>query len=118
MGKSGKSASNIETSSQINEPGESLEVQKNELKNSEVISLSIVQELMKTQLACFNQIVDNLSKKVDNIMCDVQHLKTSFNFTNLDHEERFKKVTKDIETIKLDISNSKVSNYEERSEIK
>ena len=117
-GKSGKSASNIETSSQINEPGESLEVEKNELKNSEVISLSIVQELMKTQLACFNQIVENLSKKVDNIMCDVQDLKTSFNFTNLDHEERFKKVSKDIETIKLDISNTKICNYEERSEVK
>ena len=43
-----------------------------------VISLHVVQDMMKVQqdtmLACFNQVVESLSKKVDNIMCDVQGL--------------------------------------------
>ena len=38
-----------------------------------MVSLNVVQEMMKVQkeaiLSCFNMIVENLSKKVDNIMC-------------------------------------------------
>ena len=32
-----------------------------------------------TMLACFNQVVENLSRKVDSILYDVQDLKTGLN---------------------------------------
>ena len=44
-----------------------------------------ISEMMKVQqetmMAYFNQVVENLEKKVDGVMCDVQDIKTSLNFS-------------------------------------
>ena len=54
------------------------------------------QELLKVQqqtmLACFIQMIENLSHKVDGIMHDVQDLKTSINFISDDAEKKFKNI--------------------------
>ena len=81
-----------------------------------------VQEMLKIQmdtiLACFNQVVNNLSIKVDGIMCDVQDLKTSLNFISTDQEEKIKNVTREIAVIKNELKNTQLLNLEERKAMK
>ena len=114
-----KSANNFDSSSQKNKPEEeSLLDDNNEVNGEKMISLSVVRELMQVQMACFNEIVQNLSKKVDNIMCDVQDLKTSFNYTNAHHEEKINEFANNIERVKIEISNTKLLNVQERVELK
>ena len=56
-------------------------------------------EMMKveqeTMLACFNNTVNNFSDNVDNIMCDLQELKTSLNFMGVDQREALNKINAD-----------------------
>ena len=79
-------------SKKSNTPSKIVEEEKQEeLK----ISLSIVKEMMKVQqdtmLACFNNNIKSLSEKVDNIMCDVQDLKTSLNYIGADKTKNWEK---------------------------
>ena len=85
MGKSVKPTGTVMKTTPVKKTANNSEQNKEELNEQEqVISLNIVQEMMKiqqdTMLACFNQVVENLSRKVDSIMCDVQDLKTGLNF--------------------------------------
>ena len=51
----------------------------------------------------YNQMIENLSRKVDGIMYDVQDLKTSINFISDDTEEKFKNLPKNTESVKDEI---------------
>ena len=66
----------------------------------ETVAINVVQEMLKIQtntiLACFNQVVNNLSSKVDGIMCDVRDLKTSLNYISTDHEEKINNISGNI----------------------
>ena len=75
------------------------EVVKNK-DTCETVAINVVQEMLKIQmdtiLACFNQVVNNLSSKVDGIMCDVQDLKTSLNYISTDQEEKINNIAGNI----------------------
>ena len=79
------------------------------------------QELLKVQqqtmLACFNQMIENLSHKVDGIMCDVQDLKTSINFISDDAEKKFENIKKNTERVQFEIKNVHLLNTEERDSL-
>ena len=64
-------------------------------------------------LACFNQVVENLSRKVDSILCDVQDLKTGLNFVSAEHVEKFKEISTDIKLMKTEVSNTKMLSVDE-----
>ena len=82
------------------------------------ITYEMFQELLKVQqqtmLACFNQMIENLSHKVDGIMCDVQDLKTSINFISDDAEKKFENIKKNTERVQFEIKNVHLLNTEER----
>ena len=73
---------------------------------------------MDTILACFNQVVSNLSQKVDGIMCDVQDLKTSLNFISTDFEEKVKNISDNVTLVKKEISNTNLLNHDDRTAVK
>ena len=79
------------------------------------------QELLKVQqqtmLACFNQMIENLSHKVDGIMCDVQDLKTSINFISDDAEKKFENIKKNTERVQFEIKIVHLLNTEERDSL-
>ena len=109
-------------SKKSNTPSKIVEEEKQEeLK----ISLSIVKEMMKVQqdtmLACFNNNIKSLSEKVDNIMCDVQDLKTSLNYIGADKDEKLGKVDIDISKIKnefVQLTNYQAKIYNDTKELK
>ena len=76
-----------------------------------MVSLNVVQEMMKVQkeaiLSCFNMIVENLSKKVDNIMCDLQDLKSGVNHMGEKNHEKFVEVDRKLDIVKHEIKSSK-----------
>ena len=86
------------------------------------ITYEMFQELLKVQqqtmLACFNQMIENLSHKVDGIMCDVQDLKTSINFISDDAEKKFENIKKNTERVEFEIKNVHLLNTEERDSLK
>ena len=103
----------------------SKEVSENIAENNPqatTITYEMFQELLKVQqqtmLACFNQTIENLSRKVDGIMCDVQDLKTSINFISDDTEEKFKNIKKNTEKVQDVIKNVQLLNAEERDSLK
>ena len=85
------------------------------------ITYEMFQELLKVQqqtmLACFNQMIENLSHKVDGIMCDVQDLKTSINFISDDAEKKFENIKKNTERVQSEIKNVHLLNTEERDSL-
>ena len=85
------------------------------------ITYEMFQELLKVQqqtmLACFNQMIENLSHKVDGIMCDVQDLKTSINFISDDAEKKFENIKKNTERVQFEIKNAHLLNTEERDSL-
>ena len=85
-----------------------------EENSQQTINIFVVQELMKVQqetmLACFSKVVDTLSNKVDNILCDVQDLKTSLNFVTKDYESKFADITNNVYILKKEITDTKVLN--------
>ena len=56
------------------------------VKQEDYISMAVVREMIRVQqeaiMACFNNVMGNISNKVDGIIRDVQELKTSLEFTN------------------------------------
>ena len=91
-------------------------------KTETTISLSLVQEMMKiqqnTMLACFNSVVENLSKKVDGILCDVQDLKASLNFMSKDYEGKFEYITNNVDVLKKEMNNTKILNAADHNLVK
>ena len=87
--------------------------------NNQVLTLQMVKDMMKVQqdtmLVCFNQIVCNLSSKVDNIMCDVQDIKTSLNFITNNYDDKFKNLETSINYLKHDISEKQSIMLNERA---
>ena len=80
---------NNNTPKKVNEENKACSMNSNELSsesgNENVnISIGIVKEMMKIQqdamLSCFSSMLNNLTQKVDTIMCDVQDLKSSMSF--------------------------------------
>ena len=123
MGKSVKPTGTVMKTTPVKKTANNSEQNKEELNEQEqVISLNIVQEMMKiqqdTMLACFNQVVENLSRKVDSIMCDVQDLKTGLNFMSAEHVEKFKEISTDIKLVKTEVFNTKMLSVDERNVMK
>ena len=95
---------------------------KKEEVTCEKVSMNVVQEMLKVQmdtiLACFNQVVSNLSQKVDGIMCDVHDLKTNLNFIGTDFEEKVKNISDNVTLVKKEISNTNLLNHDDRTAVK
>ena len=60
--------------------------------------------MMKIQeddiLSCFSSMLNNLTQKVDTIMCDVQDIKGSMSFCGGVNEEKFVSIQSEITLIK------------------
>ena len=91
-------------------------------KENEFVSLTMVKEMMKVQqetmMACFNQVVENLSKKVDGVMCDVQDIKSSLNFSSNDYDQKFIKITNDINKLNDEFKKTNLFLCEDNSMLK
>ena len=103
---------NNNTPKKVNEENKACSLNSNELSsesgNENVkISIGIVKEMMKIQqdamLSCFSSMLNNLTQKVDTIMCDVQDLKSSMSFCGAVNEEKFVNIQSEITLIKDDI---------------
>ena len=101
------------------------DIVREDVKNKdtcETVAIYVVQEMLNIQmdtiLAFFNQVVSNLSSKVDEIMCDVQDLKTSLNYISTDHEEKINNIAGNITHVKKEIHNINLLNLEDRKDIK
>ena len=85
-----------------------------EENTEETVNIFVVQEMMKVQqetmLACFSKVVDTLSNKVDNILCDVQNLKTNLNFVTKDYETKFADITNNVYILKKELTDTRVLN--------
>ena len=69
-------------------------------------------------MACFNNVMGNISNKVDGIIRDVQELKTSLEFTNDIQENKLSVINKTIEKVQEELKNTTFINYEDRLLIK
>ena len=69
-------------------------------------------------MACFNQVVENLSKKVDGVMCNVQDIKTSLNFSSNDYDKKFTKITNDINKLNYELKKTNLFLCEDNAMIK
>ena len=103
---------NNNTPKKVNEENKACSTNSNKLSsesgNENVkISIGIVKEMMKIQqdamLSCFSSMLNNLTQKVDTIMCDVQDLKSSMSFCGGVNEEKFVNIQSEITLIKDDI---------------
>ena len=100
MTRNNKTTAAGETPKTSKSSAEAASTGKKEEATCEKVSMNVVQGMLKVQmdtiLACFNQVVSNLSPKVDAIMCDVQDLKTSLNFISTDFEEKVKNISDNV----------------------
>ena len=69
-------------------------------------------------LKCFNTVVNNLSQKVDSIMCDVQDSRTSINLVSTEQEKNLEKINNEITIIKKEVKNEILLNVNDRNLIK
>ena len=122
MTKNNKTTAAGATPKTSESPAEAASTGKKEEATCEKVSMNVVQEMLKIQmdtiLACFNQVVSNLSQKVDGIMCDVQDLKTSLNFISTDFEEKVKNISDNVTLVKKEISNTNLLNHDDRTAVK
>ena len=122
MTKNNKTTAAGATPKTSKSPAEAASTGKKEEATCEKVSMNVVQEMLKVQmdtiLACFNQVVSNLSQKVDGIMCDVQDLKTSLNFISTDFEEKVKNISDNVTLVKKEISNTNLLNHDDRTAVK
>ena len=92
------------------------------VKQEDYISRAVVREMIRVQqeaiMACFNNVMGNISNKVDGIIRDVQELKTSLEFTNDIQENKLSVINKTIEKVQEELKNTTFINYEDRLLIK
>ena len=84
--------------------------------------MAVVCEMICVQqeatMACFNNVMGNISNKVDGIICDIQELKTSLEFTNDMQENKLSLINKTIEKVQDELQNTTFLNSEDRLLIK
>ena len=82
------------------------------------VSMKVVRELMRVQqeaiMACFNNVIENVSSKVDNIIRDVQEIKTSMEFTSDMQNTKIKNVNERIDEVKKELTRTSLLNADDR----
>ena len=80
--------------------------------------IAVVREMICVQqneiMACFKNIMENISNKVDGTIRDVQELKTSLEFSNDIQENKLNVINKTIEKVEYELKNITFLNSQDR----